>query len=313
MAFTCFLKLPLEIREHVYRSYFSDLDLSVNFSVSPLLLCSNQIHEEAQLLFWQNARFTFRDVLPLFPGLQLSTLRVVDPFHGNGIMEDGWGHDATYHGVDDFIKSQGFKELTYVVQHHRFLKSTRFRNAPVATEPSTWDTKIKERDGIESGASVTIFRVSNGDILRVSNEEKQIFDEFETIQKASDAEEEPNDFEEEADDVEEEARIDGELGSAGLSPRSIPFCIKRVTSEGGTSRWVETEYDPSEWLPPHQEYTSQIEVRIKRGKEADYEQKGEQSNVLARRLLDLFQELTWKEIKEKGLYVDSENAPTAHL
>ncbi|KAI4195518.1 MAG: hypothetical protein LQ350_007151 [Teloschistes chrysophthalmus] len=230
MAFTCFLKLPLEIREHVYRSYFSDLDLSVNFSVSPLLLCSNQIHEEAQLLFWQNARFTFR-----------------------------------------------------------------------------------ERDGIESGASVTIFRVSNGDILRVSNEEKQIFDEFETIQKASDAEEEPNDFEEEADDVEEEARIDGELGSAGLSPRSIPFCIKRVTSEGGTSRWVETEYDPSEWLPPHQEYTSQIEVRIKRGKEADYEQKGEQSNVLARRLLDLFQELTWKEIKEKGLYVDSENAPTAHL
>ncbi|KAL9580589.1 MAG: hypothetical protein Q9203_006240 [Teloschistes exilis] len=156
MAFTCFLKFPLEIRQHVYRSYFSNLDLSVSFSVSPLLLCSRKMHEEAQQLFWQNGRFTFRstktmvgflteidhdtlinvrhiavrgfpfpcypnvpepwsytmfsfqDVLPLFPGLQLSTLRVIDPFHGNGIMEDGWGHDATHYCVKTFIKSQGF-------------------------------------------------------------------------------------------------------------------------------------------------------------------------------------------------------------
>ncbi|KAL8637082.1 MAG: hypothetical protein Q9228_005610, partial [Teloschistes exilis] len=60
MAFTCFLKFPLEIRQHVYRSYFSNLDLSVSFSVSPLLLCSRKMHEEAQQLFWQNGRFTFR-------------------------------------------------------------------------------------------------------------------------------------------------------------------------------------------------------------------------------------------------------------
>ncbi|KAL9577760.1 MAG: hypothetical protein Q9203_007340, partial [Teloschistes exilis] len=59
-------------------------------------------------------------------------------------------------------------------------------------------------------------------------------------------------------------------------------------------------------------YTSQIKVRIKRGNGADYVQKGEQSNRMARRLLDLFQELTWKEIKEKGLYLDGEDDPTGH-
>ena len=199
----------------------------------------------------------FEQVLPLFPGLQLSTLWVGDPFHGKWSLEDGWGHNATYRTVDDLIKSQGFKELIYVIENDRFLKPVRFETwsatnttdstsgtqeaEPRHPQPSTWDAMIKERDG--PSASVEMYRLLEDGSHRIP-----LRTEFETVQ---------------------EATGNGDEG--------------------------------------------QIEVRIKRGTNADHVQKGELVNEWAKGLHDLFKEVSWEEIKEKGLYVEAEDDPTAHL
>ncbi|KAL8686248.1 MAG: hypothetical protein Q9218_007241 [Villophora microphyllina] len=310
-AFTCFLKLPLELRQNVYRSYFSTSDLTSPFSVSPLLLCSCQIHDEAQQFFWQNATFnfrstktmvdyltsmnhdilcrlrhiavrgypfpcypdvatvdeqgtwttyTFQNVLPLFPGLQLSTLRVRDPYHTAWGSEDGWAHGKTHYAIADVIESQGFKELIYIVDNDRFLKSmdatrTHFL-LPARSkrdrdpQPSTWDAVVKKRDGADSGVNVTLYRLLDEGKRRV-----ELKTDFETIQ----------DFD-----------------------RTInPY---------------ETPPDPG-----------QIEIRIQRGRGTEYAQEGEQFNRLVQPLSDLFKELTWKEIKEKGLNLDGEDDPCGYL
>ncbi|KAL9023970.1 MAG: hypothetical protein Q9196_006854 [Gyalolechia fulgens] len=292
----------------VYRSHFSTLNLTYpHFDLPHLLLSSRQLHNEALPLYCENARFEFKgtkqlvdfltainhetlcklrhiavrgfpfpvyrdseafgyttysfeQVLPLFPGLQLSTLWVGDPFHGKWSSEDGWGHNATYSTVGELIKSQGFKELIYVVENDRFLKPVRFEsqnswsatNATDSTsgtheaesrypQPSTWDAMIKERDGPSAG--VEMFRLLEDGSHRIP-----LRTEFETVQEASGK------------------------GSEG-----------------------------------------QIEVRIKRGTDADHVQKGELVSEWAKGLHDMFKGLSWEEIKEKELYVEAENDPTAHL
>lgn len=211
---------------------------------------------------WSYVTCSFHHVLPLFPGLQLSTLWVGDCFHVRGVGGDIWSYDVAYYIVDDFIESQGFRELIYVVDHDRFLKPVDNPDRGPASDsesehwqtdtggrdaqPSTWNTKIQERDGADCGASVTMFRVVDGN--------RRTAQEFETIQEASD------------DDQ-----------------------------------------------PCHRYDTGQIEIRIKRGKGADYVQKGEQGNKEANPLLKLFKEMTWKEIKEKDPYLDGENNPLSHL
>ncbi|KAL8904479.1 MAG: hypothetical protein Q9207_003243 [Kuettlingeria erythrocarpa] len=308
MSFTRFFRLPLELRHHVYRSYFSALNLTYpHLGPSPLLLSSRRLHSEASPSYWENVRFNFKgtkqlvdfltsidhetlcklrhiavrgfpfpvyrdpdaygystyafnDILPLFPGLQLSTLWVGDPFHGKWSTEDGWGHNASYSAIDDFIKCQGFKELVYVVENDRFLKRVRFENSNSwsvtnATDstsgtwepnirypqPSTWDAMMKERDG--TTASVEMCR-----LLDDGNRRVPLDTEFETIQHA--------------------------------------------TGNGDEG---------------------QIEVRIKRGTNADHAQKGGLVREWDHGLRDLFKEFTWKEIKEKELYVEAEDCPTAHL
>ncbi|KAL8905046.1 MAG: hypothetical protein Q9171_006824 [Xanthocarpia ochracea] len=282
----------------VYRSYFSTLNLTYpHFGLPYLLLSSRRLHNEALPLYRENARFNFKgtkqlldfltsinhetlcklrhiavrgfsflvyrdteafayttysfeQVLPLFPGLQLSTLWVGDPFHGKWSSEDGWGHNATYSTVDELIKSQGFKELIFVVENDRFLKPVRFDSHATSgtqgaesrhPQPSTWDAMIKERDG--PSASVEMYRLLDDGSHRIP-----LRTEFETVQEA--------------------------------------------TGKGDEG---------------------QIEVRIKRGTNADHVQKGELVNEWAKGLYDLFKELSWEEIKEKELYVEAEDDPTAHL
>ncbi|KAL8761074.1 MAG: hypothetical protein Q9184_002780 [Pyrenodesmia sp. 2 TL-2023] len=306
-AFTHFFRLPLELRQQVYRSYFSTLNLTYpHMGFSPLFLSSRQLYSEASPFYWENAKlnfkgtkqlvdfltsinhetlcklrhiavrgfpfplyrdteafgyttYNFEHVLPLFPGLQLSTLWLGDPFHGKWSAEDGWGHNAAYSAVDELIKSQGFKELTYVVENDRFLMPVRFEShdswsatnttdstsgthepEPRHPQPSTWDSMMKERDG--PSASVKMYRLLDG------NRRIPLETEFETIKEA--------------------------IGKG---------------DEG------------------------QIEVSIKRGTNADHVQKGEPVNEWAEGLLDLFKDLSWKEIKEKELYVEAEACPTAHL
>ncbi|KAL8850280.1 MAG: hypothetical protein Q9221_004790 [Calogaya cf. arnoldii] len=198
--------------------------------------------------------YGFQDVLPLFPGLQLTTLWLGDPYHGEWAAEDGWGHDAAYWIVEALIKSKGFKELIYVVESDQFMKPVHFTRTlagPPRVEtqeiserhpqPSIWDAMMKERDGADSGARVELYRLLDNGKRRVP-----LRTEFETVQEAS-------------------AEKDG-----------------------------------------------QIEVRVRRGKDADYVQNGEHGE-LAQPLSELFKQYRWQEILDKKLYVDPEDDPTAHL
>ena len=298
------LRLPLELRQHVYRTYFSSLNLTYpDFSPPPLATSCRQLREESLLLYWQNARFNFRGtkhlvdflfsidhatlsnlrhisvcgfpfplypntedasgyitysfsyVLSLFPGLQLARLEVKDPYHGNGVDEDGWGNNATYSIVENLIHSQGFKELIYTVEHDRFLRPVSFTSYNVATgsqpdtkttgrdpQPSAWDAMIKAKDGADSGAAVSMYRLLDESKCGVH------LTAFESIQP------------------ETEEIADG-----------------------------------------------QIEIRIKRGQGVDCVQKGEVNDEWGQGLLDIFKDLTWREVLEKDLYVDPEYDPTAHL
>ena len=302
-AFKPLLRLPLELRQHVYRMYFSSLNLTYpHFSQPPLLSSSRQLREESLPLYWQNARFSFQGtkhlvdflcsidqsslsnlrhisvcgfplplypddvdlsgyitfslnyVLLLFPGLQLATFEVKDPYHGDGVGEDGWGHNATYVTVESLIQSQGFKELIYTVAHDRFLTPVSFTSYGVGSQPktettgrdpqpSTWDAMIKARDGAESGAAVTMYR-----LLHDSKRRVPLKTAFETVQ------------------TEDEEKAEG-----------------------------------------------QIEIRVKRGRGVDYVQKGAEPDEWGQRLLEMFKDSTWKEILGEGRYVDAEDDPTAHL
>ena len=274
------------------------------FHTPSIIQCSRQLHSEAKPHYWQNAHlefsgtkqllnfltnidsatllqlrhisvhgyplpvypnpdnpdnpshyttYFFEDILPLFPGLQLSTLQVRDPWHGEGVDEDGWGHDAAYHSVETFIHSQGFKELTYTVAHDRFMKpvqmtsshggTTEIKTSERHPQPSTWDAMIKARDGADSGASVTMYRLLDNGRRRIPLET-----EFETVHQESES-----------------------------------------TSEG------------------------HIEVKIRRGRDADCVQRGEQTHEFGLPLSRLFKELTWQQILDRDLYVDPEDDPTAHL
>ena len=299
------LRLPLELRQHVYRAYYSSLNLTYpHFTPPPLTTSSRQLREESLLLYWQNVRFNFQGtkhlvdflssidhrtvsnlrhisvcgypfplyphtddesgyltysfnyVLPLFPGLQLASFELKDPYHGDGVDEDGWGHNATYAIVEDLIQSQGFKELIYTVEHDRFLRPVSFTSHSTAPgsqletkttgrdpQPSTWDSMIKAKDGADSGAEVAMYRLLDDSKRRVP------------LKTASEA------VQPETQDI-----ADG-----------------------------------------------QIEIRIKRGQGVDYVQKGEVVDRWGQRLLDMFKDLTWKEILERDLYVDAEYDPTAHL
>lgn len=300
-TFFRFFHLPLELRQHVYRSYLSSLtQVFPDLPAPAIFLSSRQLHDEAKPHYWQNTHFDFpstkrlldfltsidnttltqlrhisvhgypfpvfldpskqaswitypfETILPLFPGLQLSTFRFWDPFHGEGVDEDGWGHDATYITVEHFIKSQGFRELTYIVAHDQFMYQVEFwtsGNGKDETkiserhpQPSTWDAMMKARDGADSGASVTMYRVLDNGNQRIALET-----EFETVHPDSNSH-----------------------------------------GEG------------------------HIEIIIKRGRDADHVQRGEHSSN-SREVSGLFEQFTWKQILEKGLYVDPEDDPTSCL
>ncbi|KAI4194025.1 MAG: hypothetical protein LQ350_008016 [Teloschistes chrysophthalmus] len=129
--------------------------------------------------------YDFEHVLPLFPGLQLSTLRIEDPWMYAGYRGEHFGKNAVYHSIQTYIFSQGFRELKYVVAHDDFMKPETYIHNGVDTtnkggkdrqpQPSTCDNWLKGRDGPDSGANVTMFRVLD------SGKRIQLTEEFEAV------------------------------------------------------------------------------------------------------------------------------------
>lgn len=98
------------------------------------------------------------NALSLLPGLCLDTLVVEDCWHGFG-MGDGWRDVTTYFDIEALLQSKAWKQLTYITPCTDFIASGYDIRRKRQPQPQTWDAMIKERDGKESGAEVTMFIV----------------------------------------------------------------------------------------------------------------------------------------------------------
>ena len=71
-------------------------------------------------------------------------------------------------------------------------------------------------------------------------------------------------------------------------------------------------YEPDEEDDDDENFA--IEVRIRRGRDADYVQDGKILSEFDRRLHETFAQMSWKDIKEQGLFIPgAERDPTSHL
>lgn len=94
---------------------------------------------------------------------------MTDPFHGKDVCEDGWGDNATYFDLERMIRDgEGWKELVFTSASDRWLEAVVFENYAAdgtrtmttkgrEAQPGTWDRRIKERDGEDSGAYVEMW------------------------------------------------------------------------------------------------------------------------------------------------------------
>lgn len=94
----------------------------------------------------------------LLPGLCLETLVVEDCWHGFG-MGDGWRDVTTYFDIEALLKSDAWKELTYITPCTDFIASGYDHRRKRLAQPETWNALIRERDGDEYGAEVKMFIV----------------------------------------------------------------------------------------------------------------------------------------------------------
>ncbi|KAH8730870.1 hypothetical protein GQ44DRAFT_723109 [Phaeosphaeriaceae sp. PMI808] len=102
--------------------------------------------------------FYAANALTLLPGLCLDTLVMEDCWHGFG-MGDGWRDVTTYYDIEALLKSNSWKELTYITPCTDFLASGYDRLCKRQAQPDNWNALLKERDGNESGADVQMWIV----------------------------------------------------------------------------------------------------------------------------------------------------------
>ena len=238
----------------------------------------------------------FPSLLPLFLGLHLDTLEVIDAFHGKGVDEDGWGHDATYYDLEAMIKQgRGWKELVFKSVNDCWLEASVYEcygaDGTVATtqmtgrmaQPRVWDRMIKERDGEDSGARVEMWSCA----------EEGVWEKVEGDYNA--------DLEDEAegDNTEDDTdQDDPEDDSEQESPDENEGPMLSMGREG------DDESRPS------------IKVRVRRGEGAEYVQDRRSigEDKPSRKLREMFEKLGWKEIKARKLFIPgAEKRPCSHL
>lgn len=212
-------------------------------------------------------------LLPLFPGLQLDLLTVLDCFHDPDV-NDGWGDSGTYSLADDLVESDGWRELHFHSPTTEFLNydppQTSTAGGTVQRgesdrwpQPFGWEKALCARDGLDSGASVKIYRGK-------------------------------------------QARDHGEDGvDCALLQSTGDEFSQTPLPEGATEGLYQDEALKSE-----EEIAKEILVVIKRGRGVDYAQDGRN---LARDLKLLKERLTWVEIREQGLLKAAMDDPCAWL
>lgn len=98
------------------------------------------------------------NALSLLPGLSLDTLVVEDCWHGFG-MGDGWRDVTTYFDIETLLKSDAWKELTYITPCTDFLASGYDHRRKRVAQPENWNALVQERDGEDSSAEVQMYIV----------------------------------------------------------------------------------------------------------------------------------------------------------
>ncbi|CAD6581401.1 MAG: hypothetical protein ASARMPRED_000602 [Alectoria sarmentosa] len=247
----------------------------------------------------------FPSLLPLFPGLHLDTLEVIDAFHGKGVDEDGWGHEATYYHLEAMIKKgKGWKELVFKSVSDRWLKAPTYeiygvhgtgattKTNGLCAQPRVWDRVIKERDGEDSGARVEMWSCGEEGVWeKVEGDyNAEVEDETEQDELEDEAQGDSTEDETDQDDTEDDSEPD--------SPDEYEGPLLSMGREG------DDDSRPS------------IEVRVRRGEGAQYVQdrRSIDESDSSRKLREMFEKLGWKEIKARGLFIPrAENRPCSHL
>ncbi|KAF6220512.1 hypothetical protein HO133_002945 [Letharia lupina] len=330
MSFTRFLALPLEIRNQIYASHFRATTITYpTFTLPPLLSTSHRIHTEALPSLRPNATYNllttehlvdhlttltpaslaqlrhislrglplpvypsdddscyhthlFPSLLPLFQGLRLDTLEVTDAYHGEDVCEDGWGHNATYYDLEGMIKEgQGWKELVFKSASDRWLDAVVFESR-AADGAVTRETNGRDK---QPGAWDRMIKERDGEesgarVEMWSRREGGVWRKVE------------GDYNAEVEDPAGQDCFEGN-GEPVLS--------------------IERQGDDESDVGP---VRPSIEVRVRRGKGAEYVQDGRSmdEHKYSRKLREMFEKLGWKEIKAQGLFIPgAEDDPTSHL
>lgn len=218
--------------------------------------------------------FQFTTVLQLFPGLQSDTLEVRNTYHEPGTFRDEWGDEAAFHMVQDLIESDGFKELIYTSADECFMMPNEFEAVPADSSEMT--KEISSRDPQPSTWDRLIKERDGAD--SGAGVELYRHTHGNWLKDEYESEKKP------------------------LSPDNVEFTATNPASVRGSAT-AQDRGRPGE-----------IQVRVKRGKDADYVQTGRSGHEGEDELHDLFKKYSWKETKEHEWNVGvTDDDPAAHL
>lgn len=101
--------------------------------------------------------YTLTWALKLLPGLRLDRLTVL-----------AWSDEFAYNTLDGLIKyGNGWRELRFITlsstMHDRLAEVDIWEDLWHTPQPSTWEEILRQRDGADSGASITIYRSIQSD------------------------------------------------------------------------------------------------------------------------------------------------------
>ncbi|KAG8534044.1 uncharacterized protein KY384_000887 [Bacidia gigantensis] len=278
----------------------------------------------------------FTDLIPLFPGLKLNTFEVQDPFHGMGISEDGWGHDATYDMVDSLIeKGKGWKVCVFRSDSDRWLKDVNFgrrigdeygstsytrEGAEKPTGGDDADTSEHQGGSLKNegetgdisradrGLEVEDTRESHLSAVESDEESKSgssdsdsAFEEFSGLKK----DRQPNHWDrmiKERDGVDSGARV--EMWVKGIEEDCQ---WRKIGEEGYVVTGRRRDRSDSARDPGAQDLHPLIEVRIQRGDNVEFAEDGEKDLTGScgehkTILYKMFETMGWEEIKRSGRY-----------
>ncbi|KAL8920484.1 MAG: hypothetical protein Q9208_006233 [Pyrenodesmia sp. 3 TL-2023] len=307
MAFAPFFRLPAELRNHVYEAYFSSLTLTYPIREPlPIILASKQLHREGRPFYWQHVRFDFLstkhlvDFLTSIEHRDLCNLRHISvqayPFPVYSTVEAQERGDYTTYSLDCVL------HLFPGLQLSSLLVRDALHDERVEEDAWRHDTAYHSfAPFIEGDSFQELIYVFRNDRFMTGTRYASIRPPTWTAaMEWGHRDPQPSTW-----DAMIKQRDGGESG-AGVE-------MYRLLDDGARRVPLGTEFETVQRAPGYKMLDGQIEIRMKRGRKARCVEKGECRDSRAQDLCALFNRLTWREIQEEGLYLDSEDDPTAFL